>query len=186
MSLEDLVREVRDRTERELLDIQKQLEQQKSQIERQTEEEIQKINAAEEQAATHEVNVESTRIVAAARLQARKALFEAKEKRVEGARLLLQQRLKAFTSTPEYYQLLQRMAEAAIEVLGEDTRLVVRKEDAGQLAPFLGVRVVSGRTITSLGGLVAESADHKRRVSMTFEDILRWKEDKVSEILSRQ
>ncbi len=186
MSLEDLVREVRDRTERELQAILTRSEQERAEISRQAEQEISHINELEETESAHEVEVESNRTRAEARLQARKVLDEAKERRIQEGRLLLNQRLKAFTSTPEYFQMLQRMADAAIAVLGEDTRLVVRKEDAQQLPPYLSIRMLKGRNLTAMGGLVAETSDGKRRISMTFEDLLRWKEDRITEILARQ
>ncbi len=185
MSLEDLVKEVKDRTERELAEIQKQAETEKATLSHSVELETARLNSENAASAESDIAMGSTKLVAAARLQARKTQMEAKEKRVEGGKTILSQRLKAFTSSPAYYQLLQKMADVGIKALGEESRLVVRKEDASQLSPYLMIRIVKDRNLNSLGGLVVESQDGKRRISMTFEDLLLWKEDKINEILSR-
>ncbi len=186
MSLENLVTEVRTKAAREVAEVRGRTAAERKTLEDQRDREIARIRSEQIQTSEREIQREVTRVMAAATLQSKKILTDATEKRIESGYALLRERISAYTRTPDYEALLARMAELGVSVIGEDARFVVRAEDAGRLPTYLQIRVLSDSHAKALGGLVAQTPDGRRRLDLTFDEILRWKEDSVREILSRK
>lgn len=186
MTLEDLVKEIEGRTLTQIQDIRTRVAHEKKGLHDETEKEMARIAADEEAAAEREVEQEKTRMLATARLQAKKVTFDAWEKRVDSGLVLIQERLRTYTNSPEYYTILEKMANAGISLLGENARILAREEDLPSLPPSILSRVVKGRPIQSMGGMIIESHDGARRLNMTFEELLRWNQDEILEILMKQ
>lgn len=180
------MREVRAHAESQVKEIRQRSARDAENIKAEAQKESSAILAKESEAAEREVDRERMRLMASAKLEAKKIVLESQEKRLDGGMDLLLQRLKAFTATPEYAKLLDRMAQTGISLLGDGTKLLVRKDDVSKISISYVSRVSKDKPLNALGGLIAESQDGKRRISMTFEELLRWKEDRIRELLSRK
>jgi vacuolar-type H+-ATPase subunit E/Vma4 len=183
MSLESLVEEIRQHAEAEL---QATIDAAKANAERITAERDRKIaelRASAQRATEAEVARERTQRIAAAKLQSRKLLYEARERRLEDGLKETRTLLSNFTGTPAYPAVLKRMAEVATESLGRQLRISGRAEDAAVLAKVAG-KAFDPTPQPILGGLVAETTDQSRRLNLSFDELLRLREDEVRELLA--
>ncbi len=126
---------------------------------------------------------ERTRILAAARMQARKIQYEAREAALVEALDRGRRQLGEFAATDAYEAVLDRMYEDAVARLGKDVRISGRAADAAALKALAGKAFVPA-PVPILGGLVAESADGARRLSVSFDELLRLREDRVRKLLA--
>ena len=113
----------------------------------------------------------------------RKLLYEARERRLVSAigetRALLQGTLRS----GRYPAVLRRMVAAASDSLGKPLRISGRGEDAVLLAKAAG-KSFDPTPQPILGGLVAETPDGSRRLNLSFDELLRLREDRVRELLA--
>jgi len=183
MSLESLVEEIRQHAEAELhatLDRQKAEE---AKIIAERDRRIAEIRATGQRATEAEVARERAQRVAAAKLQARKQLYEAREARLEDGLRETRTLLADFTSSPAYPAVVKRMVDAATASLGRQIRISGRSEDAGLLAKVAG-KTFDATPRPILGGIVAETTDQSRRLNLSFDELLRLREDEVRELLA--
>ncbi|NOZ58255.1 MAG: V-type ATP synthase subunit E [Euryarchaeota archaeon] len=125
-----------------------------------------------------EAEQERARIVANAKLRARKALLDAKEEVIREAFSRAREELAKVAGEERYGEILKKLILEAIETIGGDVEIVARKEDKKILSKsFLqeisreaGVKVTLAKdTISSIGGVVVRSKDGKAEVDNTFE-----------------
>lgn len=185
MTLQTLVKEIEARSAKEVRDLESKLEAERKSVEEQAREESGRIKTEADRRAQLEATRERARLVAAAKLQAKRMLFEAREKRTAAALEDVRQRLAAYAKTPEYAPLLTNMATAGAAALGGDVRLLARPEDEPLLPAKLRALVDDDRPLRTAGGLIVEKKDGSRALNFTFEELLRLREDRVREILSR-
>ena len=121
--------------------------------------------------------------MAAVKLQARKMLYEAREKRLEGAVADTRTLLQEYTRSPQYPAVLRRMVAAATDALGKQVRIQGRGEDASLLAKVAG-KSFDPSPQPIVGGLIAETPDGSRRLNLSFDELLRLREDRVRELLA--
>lgn len=186
MSLENLVKEVRSQAADRISEIRARTSTEKKAIEDERLKRATQVREEEMHAADRETHRETTRIVAAANLHAKKLITDAKERRIEQGYELLREKLLDFTKTQEYEKLVASMAIVGLEVLGDEARIRIRPEDLSRLPPYLQTTVLKDRPIKTMGGLIVESRDGRRKLDMTFEELLRLREDAVREILSKR
>ena len=185
MTLEALLQETQARGEASLKEIQTQAQAEIDQLRAETARQIAELKARLAQQGESEAAREKARELASAELKAKRALFEAQESRIRGALEDLRGRLAAYTRTPEYPKLLSAMVDLASSTLGPSLRLRTRAEDV-PLLPAAAQKMVDRKApLPTLGGLLAETADGSRSMNMTFEELLRLREDRLREILSR-
>lgn len=122
--------------------------------------------------------------VAAAKLQARKLLYEAREARMATSLAATRRLLADLTRSDAYRDLVKRMVVAAQAQLGKDAKISGRAEDATLLRSVAG-RAFAPTAQPVVGGIVAETPDGSRRLNLTFDELLRLREDKVRDLLSR-
>ena len=122
MSLERLVEEIRSRGEAELKEVEARLASESQRITEERDRRVQELGVHAERQGQLEANRERAQRVAAAKLRARQKLYEAREARLEHALDETRELLRAYTSTPQYPQLLDRMYRAAQAELGRDSR----------------------------------------------------------------
>ncbi len=183
MSLESLVEEIRQQAEAEL---KATIDEQKAEgirIVQDRDRRIAELRATSQRATDAEVAREKSQRVAAAKLQARKLLYEAREARLEGGLRETRGLLASFTATPQYPAVLKRMVEVATASLGRQLRISGRAEDAAPLQKAAG-KAFDPTPRPILGGLVAETADGSRRLNLAFDELLRLREDEVRELLA--
>ena len=183
MSLESLVEEIRRRGETDLAAIIAARETERAKIVADRDQRIEEVRSENARATEAEVARERAQRLAAAKLQARKLLYEAREKRLETAVAETRALLQEYTRSTQYPAVLKRMAAAATDALGKQIRISGRSEDAYLLSKVAG-KSFDPTPQPILGGLVAETPDGSRRLNLAFDELLRLHEDRVRELLA--
>lgn len=183
MSLESLVDEIRAHGEAELKAIAEARQRTEASIAQARDQKIAQLRADGTRGAELEASRLQAQRVAAAKLAARKELYTAREQRLARSLEETRELLAAFTEEAEYANVLKRMVSAASETLGPSLKVSGRAEDAALLRRVAGKAFdASPRPI--LGGVVAESPDGRRRLDLSFDELLRLRGDKVRELLA--
>ncbi len=180
MPLESLVEEIRRRGESELGTIVAERAAEASKIDAERERRIQAVREETQRTTEREIARERAQRLAGAHLAARKLLYEAREARVKRGLEETREKLKAFTATSEYASVLKRMLASANEALGKQIRVSGRAEDASALSR-LGGKAFDPTPQPILGGLLAETSDGRRRLNLSFDELLRLRSDQVRE-----
>jgi len=183
MSLDSLVNEIRRQGEAELAAIVGRRDAESAKIVAERDRQVASARAEVAHAADLEVAHERTQRIAAAKLKARKQLYEAREQRLEGAVGETRVLLEEYTHSAQYPAVLKRMVSAATGTLGKQLRILGRSEDAALLAKVAG-KSFDPSPQSILGGLVAETTDGSRRLNLSFDELLRLREDRVRELLA--
>ena len=183
MSLETLVEEIRRRGEADLQALTADRQARTAKVVSDRDRTVETIRAESVRAADAEIAHERAQNIAAAKLQARKLLYEARERRLVSALAETREMLQEYTRSPQYPTVLKRMVSAATDSLGKPVRILGRGEDASLLAKVAG-KSFDPTPQPILGGLVAETPDGSRRLNLSFDELLRLREDRVRELLS--
>ena len=183
MGLESLLAEIRARGEAELAEVEAARAAEAAKIAADREIAIARVRDDGRRAGDLEAARERTQRLAAAKLKARKRLYEAREARLEGAVEATRSLLAEYTEDDGYPAVLKRMVEAATATLGRSIKVKGRRADAAALQKAAG-RAFDPAPLPIVGGLVAETADGSRRLNLSFDELLRLREDKVREILA--
>jgi len=183
MSLDRLIEEIRSRSEAELRTRAAQQADQEAAVVADRDTRVAAVRAQTKRTAELEIARERTQKLASAKLQSRKLVYEAEETRMTSALGQTRELLENFTDSDEYPKVLKRMIGYATDVLGKSAKVSGRPADAALLKKLAG----AGFDPTAqpiLGGLVAESADGARRLNLSFDELLRLREDRVRQLLS--
>ena len=183
MTLEALVEEIRRRGEAELAATLASEKGEADTIMKERDRKIAEIKTASARATDAEVAREKAQRLAAAKLQARKMLYEAREKRLEEGLQETRELLEGYAGSPAYPNVLKRMADAATASLGRSVRISGRAEDSATLSKIAG-KSFDPTPRPILGGVIAETSDGSRRLNLSFDELLRLREDKVRELLA--
>ena len=183
MTLEDLVDEIRRRGEAELVKISAERDHVAAGVASERDRRLSEIRLESERTSAAEIARERTQRIAAAKLQSRKLLFEAREARLARSIEETKTLLREYTGSSEYPAVLKRMLGVATSTLGRQVRVSGRAEDAALLQKVAG-RAFDPEPRPILGGLVAETPDGSRRLSLSFDELLRLHEDQVRELLA--
>jgi len=141
------------------------------------------IRAEGAKATATEIARDRAQRIAAAHLAARRVLYDAREERLEQGLAETRELLAGLCATPRYSAILRRMVAAATFSLGPSARISGRGEDAPLLSRLAGKGFdPTPRTIT--GGILAESEDGRRRLNLSFEELLRQHSDGVRGLLA--
>lgn len=183
MTLEDLVEEIRRRGEAELAAIGTARAKDVARIDADRDRRVADVRDSSKRATDADVARERAQRIAAAKLQARKLLYESRERRLRGALGGTRDLLADFTGSSGYPPVLKRMVAAASESLGKSVRIMGRAEDASALQKVAG-KSFDPTPQPILGGLIAETTDGTRRLNLSFDELLRLHEDRVRELLA--
>jgi V/A-type H+-transporting ATPase subunit E len=183
MSLDHLVEEIRLRAENEL----------RRETERQAAEEAAIVTdrdhrvaiVRDETARRSQLDIarERAQRLAGAKLQARKLVYEAQERQMNDSLDRVRAVLADSTKSDDYPKVLKRMAAYATDALGKGTRLMGRADDAALLKKIAGGSF-DPTPQAILGGVIAESSDGSRRLNLSFDELLRLREDQVRALLA--
>jgi vacuolar-type H+-ATPase subunit E/Vma4 len=183
MTLERLVAEIESRAARELAESKARTDAEKARLTTERDGKVEGIRKRHRQAAEIEARRERAQRLAGARMQAKKLEYEAQEhalaRSMDGVRTLLSE----FTRSPEYPDVLARMYAYAADELGKDVRVSGRTADAATLKGIAG-KAFDPTPAPILGGIIAETPDGERRLTLTFDELLRWREDRVRDLLA--
>jgi vacuolar-type H+-ATPase subunit E/Vma4 len=183
MALDRLVEEIRARAVQELAAEQARTAAEERQIAEEAERRAAEIREDAQRRAEAEASREVAQKVAGAKLQARKLVYAAREQRTAAQLAELRELLGEFTDSTEYPKVLKRMFAQTVEQLGKQVRVSGRREDAAVLKTVAG-KAFDDTPQPILGGFIAETADGARRLNLSFDELLRLREDQVRTVLS--
>ena len=183
MTLERLIAEIRAHGERELADETQKFEAEKARLLAERDRRATAIRTDFTARAEGEARRERAQRVAGARMQSRKLEYEAQERAMNASLDAVRALLQQFTTSDEYPEVLRRMYSVATDELGKDVRVTGRSEDASILKPIAG-RSFDPAPAPILGGLIAETPDGERRLTLTLDELLRLREDRVRALLA--
>jgi V/A-type H+/Na+-transporting ATPase subunit E len=124
---------------------------------------------------------EFARIVEAAKLNAKKILFEAINANMDSTFGVIKQEMENYVQNPEYKNLLKKMINYAKNTLGPDIIIHCRGKD-NSIVQELNIPI-GGSSINTVGGILAENKEGTRELDLTFEELLRSREDDVKGFL---
>jgi V/A-type H+/Na+-transporting ATPase subunit E len=184
MSLERLVDEIRLKAERELAEEHARADAQERSIATDRDRRTTQVRAEGQRLADVDAKRERAQKLANAKLQARKLVYEAREHRTNGQLDQVRELLSEVTESDEYPAVLKRMYAVAVDQLGKQIRVTGRKGDAAQLKAIAG-KNFDDTAVPIVGGLIAETPDGSRRLNLSFDELLRLREDAVRSLLSQ-
>jgi len=176
MSIETFIEETKRRKEKELEALSGRLAEEKTALRTKTDNTIKTMHEYFSNEAKLKSEREAARIVEAARLQARKMLFDAININLDSAFEVIKAQLKSYTKTDEYKESLHKVIATAKKNLGPNIKVHCREQDRAPLSD-LGITVV--KTIQTIGGVLAENENGSKELDLTFEELLRIHEDEV-------
>lgn len=183
MTLELLVAEIKAQGERELAEEARKFETERARLLKDRADRVAAIQSDLKAKAETEAKRERAQRIAGARMQSRKFEYEAQERAMNASLDSVRTLLKKFTESDEYPDVLRRMYSVAQDELGKDFKVSGRSEDAATLRTVAG-RAFDPAPAPILGGLIAETTDGTRRLSLSFDELLRLREDRVRTLLA--
>jgi vacuolar-type H+-ATPase subunit E/Vma4 len=184
MALDRLVDAIEARARDEIAEEKARIDSEKNRIVSERDRQLQEIGAEAQRRATELAARERTRVVASARLKAKQLDQEAREAVTTALLDVARQELAEFTKDPEYAKLVRRLYKLAVERLGPGCVVRGRAED-GKLLRSIAGSGYSDEPLPILGGFVAATADGRRRLNLSFDDLLRLREDAVRAVLPK-
>jgi len=177
MGVDTLLKEVEDRRNKAIQAIEAEYSAKREEVKkRSTEQAAYLMESAKKEAVTL-AQKETTRVEGAAKLQSKKLIFDATEKLLENNIAGLRDALAEYASSPAYSELLAKMAKYASMRLGGKIAVTCRKQDEAALKAA-GAKVAA-TNLNSIGGFKADSENGSLELDLTFEEILRGREDEV-------
>ncbi|MFQ5969017.1 MAG: V-type ATP synthase subunit E [Nitrososphaerales archaeon] len=177
MSSETFLREIENRKRRELEALDRELAERKEALLRDRNARVQELNERYKRQAHLKSEREATRIVEAARLQAKRIIFQAIDANLDSAFGVIRQDLKNYTKNTQYKRTLEEMINVSKKRLGQDVLVHCRQEDR-HLLKGIGV-TVSNNPIQTLGGIIVENKQRTLELNFTFEELLRTHEEEL-------
>jgi vacuolar-type H+-ATPase subunit E/Vma4 len=182
MSLERLVAEIESRAQQQIAAEQARFEKEKAEILADRTRRVAATRAEILQRANQEAARERVRRTAAARLEAKKMGYEFQEARTQQLLDAVKAQLVDYTRSSDYPKLLKRMYAAAVSRLGKDLKIRGRADDA-KLLRSIASAGFDDTPLPVTGGFVAETSDATRRLNLTFDELLRLREDELRSLL---
>ena len=183
MTLERLVEEIRSRAAADLARERERLEGETAKIRSERDRRLAQAREEAERTAQQDAARERAQKLASAKLAARKLSYEARERQMGEAISATRAMLSEFTKSDEYAPVLKRMYSLAVDQLGKQVKVRGRVQDAAILKSVAG-RAFDDTPVPILGGLVAETTDGAKRLTLTFDELLRLREDRVRDLLA--
>ena len=134
------------------------------------------IESAKKQAAEASLR-EKIKTEGAAKLQAKKMIFDATEKMLENNIMNLRNALEDLARSKEYTELLPSMVGYASKRLGGEIRVNCRPGDV-VIMKKIGAEIASSN-LNAIGGFKAERKDGTQEIDLTFDEILRSRDEEV-------
>ncbi|HYV52479.1 MAG TPA: V-type ATP synthase subunit E [Candidatus Eisenbacteria bacterium] len=176
MNIENYVAEIQGRKKREIESLDIRLAEEKTAIQFKKDNAIKEIQEYYTNNARLKSEREAARIVEAARLQAKKILFDAINLNLDSAFVIIKEKLRSYAQSADYKRALQKMVMNAKKHLGPNINIICREQDRSALTD-MGVKVT--KTIQTIGGVIAENENGSKELDLTFEELLRIHEDEV-------
>lgn len=184
MSLDSLVAEIRSRTEAEIARIAAATDSEEARIVADRDQRIATFHEESVRATDQEVARLRTQRLAAAKVSARKQLYESRERWLQTGLDATRQLLSDYTKSDRYGATLRKMVTLATDELGKQARISGRAEDAAALSKAAG-KLFDPTPRPILGGIVAETSDGRRRLNLSLDELFRLREDPLRAALAK-
>ncbi len=183
MSIETFIQEIESRKRKEIASLENNLQDSKSRLEAEMNHTLKEIQERFANEARVKSEREQARIVEASKLEAKKIMFDAINTNMQSAFVVIHKEIETYTKSPQYKKSLETMINNSKKKLGQNIIVHCREEDKSILKE-LGAS--TGKSIKTLGGIVAENKEGTRELDLTFEELLRTNEDQVKSFLSEK
>jgi len=183
MSIETFLLEIENRKKREIESLEKDLTEKKSKLQTEMNITVKEIQEKFANEAKIKSEREYARIIEAAKLQEKKIMFDAINANMQSAFEVIKQKIANYTRSTQYKKVLETMVNSSKKKLGQSIVVHCRDEDKSILK---NVGVTVGKSIKTLGGIVAENKEGTKELDLTFEELLRTHEDEVKSFLSER
>ena len=175
LSVDTFIQEIQTRKKNDLAELDKKLNDKKSEIDSQKKSAVKELKENYENEAKTKAEREGARIIEAGKLEAKKILFDAINKNLDSTFDVIKKELDGYSKKPEYQTVLQKLVDYSKKILAKEIVVRCREEDKS----FFGDGVEVTSTIQSLGGFVAENKEGTKELDLTFEELLRNNEDEI-------
>jgi Archaeal/vacuolar-type H+-ATPase subunit E len=175
---EALLKELEQKKANALKAIEEEFRSNLKELEENTRKEIEAIIKKAEADAKSKAQAETNRIIGAARLEAKRIIFDATDKMMTHNIKKLQDILKSYASTESYKKLVVDMAKYATSRLGKGAFIACRKEDK-QLLNDKGFKIADNE-LQCIGGIKAFDSSKTLELDLTFEELLRMKNEQLT------
>lgn len=179
-NLHTFIQEIENRKKNEISSLDKTLEDKKSEIQETRNTTIEKLEQQYGIEAKLKANREASRIVEAARSKAKRIVFDAINENMNSTFSSIRQELTNFTQKDEYKKTLEKMIKYAKKELGKDITVSCRNDDN---KVFEEMKIQIDSNINTLGGIIATNKEGNKELDLTFEEILRTREDDIKSFL---
>ncbi len=176
MSIDQFVDEIQNRKKNELADLDKKLNDKKSETDSKKNSAVKELKDNYTNEAKTKAEREGARIVEAGKLEAKKILFDAINKNLDSTFDVIKKELDGYSKKPEYKQVLQKLIVYSKKVLAKKIIIHCREEDKSF---FKDKDIKIGSVIQTLGGIIAENKEKTKEIDLTFEELLRNNEDEI-------
>lgn len=181
MSLDTFIQEIEERKTKKINLLDMTLAEKKARLQHSKESTLKEIQQHYSDEANAKSQKEASRIVEAARLKAKKILFDAINANMDSTFNTIREELKSYSRKSDYKLTLEKMIKYAKMKLGsQDIVIHCRNEDTMILN---GMNITPGSSIQTIGGILAENKTETMELDLTFEELLRTNEDKIQNFL---
>jgi V/A-type H+-transporting ATPase subunit E len=179
--LDIFIQEIENRKEKEIRLLENTLAEKKTEIAQKKETTIKKLREQYEIEAKTKSQKEFARIVEASKLNAKKILFETIHTNMDSTFGVIEHEMEGYAQKSEYKNLVKKMINYAKSILGNEIIVHCRAKDT-LIIKEMNISV--GTTLNNtLGGILAENKEGTRELDLTFEELLRTKEDDIKSFL---
>ena len=175
------IKEIKDRKNKKISILDSTLAEKKAKIHKLKQSSLKELESQYSNEATARSHREASRIVEAARLQAKKILFNAINSNMNSTFEKITKELIDYTRKSDYKNTLKIMLNYAKSKLGENILIHCREEDKVILRKMNNLSL--GSSIKTIGGIFVEDINGTRELDLTFEELLRTHEDDLKNFL---
>jgi V/A-type H+/Na+-transporting ATPase subunit E len=183
MSIETFLLEIENRKKREIDSLDKDLAEKKSKLQTELNITVKEIQEKFANEAKIKSEREHARIIEAGKLHAKKIMFDAVNANMQSAFDAIKKEVENYAKSSQYKKALETMVNSSKKKLGQNIVVHCRDEDKSILKD-MGVTI--GKSIKTLGGIVAENKEGTKELDLTFEELLRTNEDQIKSFLSER
>ncbi|MGI0075163.1 MAG: V-type ATP synthase subunit E, partial [Nitrosotalea sp.] len=129
MSIETFIQEIETRKRKEIEDLEKDLQENKSRLQTEMNHTLKEIQERFSTEAKVKSEREQARIIEASKLQAKKIMFDAINANMQSAFTIIQKEIENYTNSPQYKKSLETMVSNSKKKLGQNIIVHCREED---------------------------------------------------------
>ncbi len=181
MNLDTFIQEIEERKTKKINLLELTLSEKVARIQHTKERTLKEIQQHYSEEANAKSQKEAARIIEAARLKAKKILFDAINANMDSTINTIIEELKSYSRKPDYKITMEKMINYAKKKLGSQDIIIHCRTD--DIILLKGLNISTGSSIQTIGGILAENKTGTMELDLTFEELLRTNEDKIQNFL---